>query len=216
MKNQYKNPIEIKTEYMNLNYEDPLVLKNSNRYERLSDEDKNRWDTINSKNNELLVIKKMKKVDIQEGDIFVLSIRENLYFYGRVLKTDIKVNRDSWYNGKQTIVIFQCKSREISLDSFILDYENLLVNPSIVDKSNWQKGYFYTIGNIPISQKDKKVDYGFFKSGIPGIKHGYFCTEEGVKLGHFPKFYSRYAILTTGGIASQIEKEIIVNPLLLK
>lgn len=181
-----------------------------------SQEIKEKLDNFRNSNYQLRIIEKTKpKIDI--GDVFLLSPRENIYFYGKVLKTDIKtINNDVFVEGKHTVFIYKCKTNQKSLNDFISNYEDLLINPSIVDISYWKKGFFYTIGNLPLTESEKTLDYGFYKLGIPGIRDGWFCTEEGKKIDYQPKIKGIYGVATITGISAEIEKEIIMNPLLLK
>ncbi|MFU2163810.1 Imm26 family immunity protein [Streptococcus pluranimalium] len=45
----------------------------------------------------------------------------------------------------------------------IPDYDNLLIPPVIVSDDYWKKGYFYTISNIPLTEEEKSIDFGFLK-----------------------------------------------------
>ena len=71
------------------------------KYNKLSTIDKEKIDKlkeINPKEFQLRVIKR-KRIRPQEGDVFVLSLREGMYFYGKVLKSKnsgvIKWNKKS-------------------------------------------------------------------------------------------------------------------------
>ena len=89
----------------------------------------------------------------------------------------------------------------------------MLINPIIVDDSYWRKGLFFNIGNVCLTELDREIDYGFYSIGISS---GSFCKEDGMILNHVPKTIGIYGIATISGIASMIEKEIIINPKLLQ
>lgn len=200
---------------MNSSNENPVSLEYKKRYNRQPQEIKEKLDNFRNTDYQLRVIKKTKP-KIKIGDVFVLSPRENIYFYGKVLKTNIKtINNDNFVEGKQTIFIHKCRSNQITLDNFEPNYDDLLINPSIVDISYWQKGFFYNVGNLPLTDVEKTLDYGFYKFGIPGIRDGWFCTEEGEKLNHQPRIKGIYGVATITGISAEIEKEIIMEPLLI-
>lgn len=181
-----------------------------------SQEIKEKLDSFRNSDYQLRVIKSTKpKINI--GDVFLLSPRENIYFYGKVLKTNIKtINNDTFVEGKYTVFIHKCKTNQISLNNFNPNYDDLLINPSIVDISYWKKGYFFTIGNLPLTEIENTLNYGFYKLGISGIRDGWFCTEEGEKIEHQPKIIGIYGVATITGISAEIEKEIIMDPLLIK
>lgn len=200
---------------MNSINDNPISLEYKKRYNMQSHEIKERLDSFRNSDYQLRIIEKTKpKINI--GDVFLLSPRENIYFYGKVLKTSIKtINNDTFVEGKNTVFIHKCKTNKKSMDDYNPNYDDLLINPSIVDISYWKSGYFYTIGNSPLTEIEKTLDYGFYKLGIPGIRDGWFCTEEGKKIDHQPKIKGIYGVATITGIAAEIEKEIIMNPLLI-
>jgi hypothetical protein len=202
---------------LNSNYDTPIAQKYKERYNMQTTEIKERLDTFRNTDYQLKVIKKTTKPKIETKDVFLLSPREGVYFYGKVLKTKIKtINNDTFVEGKQVVLIFKCKTKTLTMDSFNPDCNELLIAPSIVDKSYWAKGYFYTIGSVPLSDMELNLDYGFFKSGIPGIRDGWFCTAEGERLKKEPKLMGIYGIATITGIAATVETELIINDSLLK
>ncbi len=146
-----------------------------------------------------------------EGDIFVLSPRENIYFYGRVLKTNIKhIKGDTFIDGKSVIAIFKSKSKTPDIVNYRADYDDLLTEPAIVDYSYWSQGYFFTIANEVVSEKEKKLDLGFYSIG-----KGKYYFENGVEIDHEPKLMGTYGITTITGIALMVNEELILNPKLL-
>lgn len=184
------------------------------KYNKLTQEDKEKIDLlyeIDPKEFQLRVIKR-KRIRPQEGDVFVLSPREDMYFYGKVLKSNIeRIDNNSWMEGKNVIAIFNCKTRDISLDNYKPNYDDLLIRITIVDYNYWTRGYFYTIANIPLNDYEKNLDYGFFD-----IDFGKFYKETGERLNHKPKIFGMEGITTIIGIARKIESEFIFNPKLLE
>jgi hypothetical protein len=196
--------------------DNPISLDYKKRYNMQSQEVKEKLDNFRSSDYQLRIIEKTKpKINI--GDVFLLSPRENVYFYGKVLKTNIKtINNDTFVEGKHTVFIHKCRTNKKSMDDYNPNYDDLLINPSIVDISYWKSGFFYTIGNLPLTKIEQTLDYGFYKLGIPGIRDGWFCTEEGKKIDCQPKIKGIYGVATITGIAAEIEKRIIMNPFLIK
>lgn len=148
------------------------------------------------------------------GDIFVLSPRENIFFYGKVLKTNIDhIEHDTFVQGKNVIFIFNNKTTKLDIGDYNPNYSQLLIRPAIVDISYWNKGLFYTVGNVGISEYEENLDYGFYRIGI---NSNWYCKEDGRLLEGKPKILGVYGITTMTGIALQVEKELIINPKLLK
>lgn len=168
-------------------------------------------DKMNPREYQLRVIKKLKK-EPMDGDVFVLSPRDNVYFYGKVLKANIQhISKDVFIHGKNLVFIFKTKSREIDMVNYRSDYSNLLIDPAIVDSSYWSKGYFYTIGNEEVKDFEKNLDYGFYK-----LVQDKFYKENGVEMERQPLLFGTYGIATISGIASRVEKELIFDPTLLE
>lgn len=86
-----------------------------------------------------------------------------------------------------------------------------MIRPAIVDDSYWSRGYFFTIGNEPINDEERGFDIGFYD-----VMTGKFFTESGVEMDHRPKFLGINGITTIIGIANDVNKELIINPSLLK
>lgn len=184
------------------------------KYNKLSTIDKEKIDKlkeINPKEFQLRVIKR-KRIRPQEGDVFVLSPREGMYFYGKVLKSNIeRVDNNTFIEGSNVVAIFNCKTREISLEDYKPNYDDLLIRIAIVDYSYWTRGYFYTIANIPLDENEKNIDYGFYSVGF-----GKFYKSTGEEIMHKPKIFGMNGITTIIGIAKEIESEFIFNPKLLE
>lgn len=185
------------------------------RYSLLDPEAKEKIDAfIASKKPEEFQLNVIKRTRTKpaEGDIFVLSPREGLYFYGRVLRVNIvHINKDPFIHGKSVIVIFRCRSSQISLDGYRPNYDEILIRPAIVDDSYWSRGYFYTIGNEPISKKERMLDLGFYNTSF-----GRFLTETGKEMNHRPKLLGIYGISTIIGIGAKVNQELLMQPDLLE
>ena len=77
----------------------------------------------------------------------------------------------------------------------------------------WKKGYFHTIANIPLTEEEKNLDFGFYKLHCKG---NFFCKETGELLDKEPKILGMHGITTIIGIGLEIERELIINPSLLE
>ena len=104
----------------------------------------------------------------------------------------------------------------ICLDSFLhkifrnANYNDLLVKPTIVTKQYWSNGSFFTIDNIPLTNLEKKLDYGFYDAF-----NNCFISETGAKLDHQPQIICSKGISTLSGISYFIERELIIDKTLL-
>lgn len=191
----------------------PISHRWKERYSQQSDVVKDKLDSFKKmkpKDYQLKVIKRSKNKPV-DGDVFVLSPRDGVYFFGKVLNSDIQhIREEIFLHRKCMVCIFESKCNKITIDEFISDYSNLLINPIIVDVSYWTKGYFHTIGNESISDKEKELDYGFYKIG-----NGKIYREDGRELSQRPQLLGTYGIASITGVASLVQKELIINPNLL-
>ena len=192
--------------------EDILYLRYIKRYDSQPQEVRNLLDNFRNFDYQLKVIKR-KRPKLKIGDVFLLSPIDNIYFYGKVMKVDIKtIHNDTFVEGMQSVLIHKCKTQSLTLDDYHPKYDDLLIEPAIVDISYWNKGLFYNVGNVPLTDEEKILDYGFYRSSRIRDK---FCTEEGETLDHQPRLLGGYGIKTIIGIASEVWEEIIMDPSLL-
>ncbi len=210
-----ESKIEKRYIMINNRVENPIASEWKKRYSELTEEVKNEIEALEKlkpKEYQLRVIKKTKP-ELQEGDVFVLSPRENIYFYGKILRTNINhIERDTFVHGKNVVFIFNNKTTKPTIDDFEPDYSNLLIRPCIVDVSYWNKGLFFNVGKTEITDFEKELDYGFYKIGM---NSNWYCKEDGTVLNDIPDIVGMFGVATMNGISSQIEKEIIINPNLL-
>lgn len=191
--------------------ENPVADEWKARYEALSTEVQAEIDAVdkmNAKEYQLNVIKR-NNPKLKDGDIFLLNPVEGVYYYGKVMKANINhIKKDAFVHGKCLVFIFNCFTEGISIDAYKADYNDLLISPTIVDISYWNKGYFYNIGNEPITDEERNLDYGLLRIGI---KSNVICKEDGTVLEKKPKILGIYGISTMTGVASRIRKEIIIQ-----
>lgn len=157
-----------------------------------------------------LKVIKRKRIQPQEGDVFLVSPRDNIYFYGKVIRSNICNPYSNWTNGQNVIVIFKCKTDVISMEKYNPNYDDLLVRPTVVTKQYWSNGSFLNIDNIPLTDLEKNLDYGFYDA-IDDC----FVKETGEEINWIPKIMCEKGIATLSGISYYIERELIIDKTLL-
>lgn len=187
--------------------DNPLSQKWKQRYDQQPDNIKQKLDMLKNQNldeYQLKVIKK-KKIYPEKGDIFLVSPRDGIFFFGLVVNNNI-----SNINGEHLLVIFIFRNRAESIedDKFSVDYENLLIEPCIVGKEYWTRGYFFNVGNI--MSLNVACDYGFYSVG-----KGKYFDEYGKEIFREPKLLGTYGVSTISGVAYKINKELIIDGSLL-
>lgn len=147
---------------------------------------------------ELIRIKRSRK-QLKDGDIFVIQPKPSVYYYGKVIKANM-TNDNINMDGMNIIYIYNQSTDEIVMPEY-LDPNKLLIQPEIVNRTGWTSGYFYTIGNMEVTQEELNFDCGFCQNrvGMP------FVDLEGKRLNHIPKYRSVCAIGGYGIIAIMVK-----------
>jgi hypothetical protein len=151
--------------------------------------------------NELIVMKASRKKP-KVGDIFVVQPLHEIYYYGHVVDTNIQNPTNLFINGMCLIFMYKYKSNEPILPSAMdLEGSGLLFAPTVINYKGWTKGYYLTVGNIPIEQMERKYDYGFWSS----TARKYYSTT-GEELTHKPEYRDIYGLSSYGYIGRTIHR----------
>lgn len=180
---------------------------------RLLDEN---FDNGNVGAYQLKTIKRKRKIYPQKGEIFILNPKENLYFYGVVVNSEVKM-RGFGEENLYVVMIFRKPTKILLAENFnieknkkifekflYVDFDNLLIPPQIISRAYWTLGYFYNIGiliNIP-----ENLDYGFYDI-IPNK----FLNEYEEEMDHEPKLLGVFGCGTTISIGHKIAEELIID-----
>lgn len=79
--------------------------------------------------------------------------------------------------------------------------QSLIIPPIVTNNKGWIDGYFLTVGNIPVTNTDLSIDYGFWDD-IRGI----YRSEGGETITGIPEYYTRYGLVSYGGIGRALAK----------
>jgi hypothetical protein len=150
--------------------------------------------------NELIAMKKTRN-NPSEGDVFVIQPEEGRYYYGKVILTNLK-SRDSLINGMTLVYIYNKVSSE---KAFLENPEEagLLIAPIIVNNQPWQKGYFETVGNTKVSEKEKNLNYGFWDM----LKKEY-VNYNGDELLKEPRYWTHFGLGSYGIVGKEVKKAL--------
>jgi hypothetical protein len=167
---------------------------------------------------ELLPIKR-KRPKLERGDVFVVQPREGLYSYGRVLNVDVSTrfrgtagagDGYKWHDAL-VVCIYNCKTTQLSLDAF-LSHSDILTKPQMVIVSVFTSGYFFKLGNVPITPEEQvRLDYGFYD-----ISSRTIVDEYGDDIEHMPQFLHSMGLGNFGAVSYSLMLEFIINPSLLQ
>lgn len=177
------------------------------RYEALTpdiqkklDELSEHFDRGETEYYKLQYIKKSYKLP-EKGDVFVCRPVNGLYYCGIVLNAHIRnMIGDDMY----VVMIFNSPSESIDDIEFTLDYENILLEPQMLSRAFWTKGWFRTI--MHIEDMGDVPSYGFYKYCY---EHPYW-DEYDNKIDIRPK-YLTIGATTLYGLGYIITKELIIR-----
>lgn len=186
---------------MNLNDMNNNILSKrwEERYEKLSDEVKEKLDNLDVSDCQLQVIKR-KRIYPEIGDIFKVNPKEDLFYYGLVVNNHINN-----INGEELLTILIFKEGVDIKESISrgVDLDELLIPPPIVGKEYWTRGYFYNVEHY--NEKINVDNYGFYSIG-----KGKYFDEYGNEIAHEPQLLGTYGVATIIGIARKINQELII------
>ena len=177
------------------------------RKAKLSPEINSKLDELEQKGymtDELVFIQR-KRPKLQRGDVFVVQPRENIYFYGLILN----VVSTSSCNCKIFACIFKNITHEKNMDNFRPDFNNLLLPPMLLIKEPWTSGYFFNVGRINLDEIEVPT-YGFYHDNTNCI-----VSDLNERLNYYPSLIGLLMYSGIGGVACDIESELIINPALL-
>ncbi|MBD5474364.1 MAG: hypothetical protein HDR20_16140 [Lachnospiraceae bacterium] len=152
--------------------------------------------------NYLISMKKSRKKP-QEGDVFVLQPIKDVFYYGKVIQTNLK-SVDSFINGMTLIYIYKyCSNNKVIPND--LENEELLIAPVIVNHQPWWKGYFETIGNVGVSENDRNIDFAFWD-----ILRKKYVDINGqiILLNSEPKYRSIHGLGSYGVVGKDVQKAL--------
>lgn len=149
---------------------------------------------------ELIAMKKTLK-NPQEGDVFALQPQKNIFYFGKVIQTNLK-STDSFIKGMTLIYIYDyfCSEKVVPYD---LDDEELLIAPMVVNNQPWIRGYFETVNNVPVSEREKNLEFGFWD-----VLTKEYLDIHGMKIRKKPKYCSIYGLGSYGIVGKEVQKAI--------
>ncbi|WP_018130083.1 immunity 26/phosphotriesterase HocA family protein [Effusibacillus pohliae] len=147
---------------------------------------------------DLLVKMQPSRKKPNPGDVFVVQPKNGLYFYGKVIKTNMP-SKDLVILCN-LIYIYKNPSQQVVMPTE-LNPRELLIPPLIINNQGWIKGYFKTIGSMPVTNEDLAVNFGF-----KDFLTKQFVDELGNPLGYEPELWTDYGLGSYGVVADKIHK----------
>ena len=155
---------------------------------------------MNDEFTELIAMKKTRKRP-KEGDVFALQPISGMFYFGKVIQTDVK-STDSFVNGATLIYVYsRCSHRkELPYD---LETAEFLIPPQIVNFRPWLDGYFETVGNIPVTEAERNVPFGFWD-----LLRKRFIDINQKELNNEPEYWGCYG-LGSYGVVGRLAKRAL-------
>ncbi|MFT3874092.1 MAG: immunity 26/phosphotriesterase HocA family protein [Nocardioides sp.] len=92
---------------------------------------------------------------VKAGDVFAVGLPEASYIFGRVVSTEAQWTLAIGADPAILIYLFRDRSAtKVMPDEAVLRPDRLLVSPIMTNRMAWTRGYFETLGNIPLGAND--------------------------------------------------------------
>lgn len=94
------------------------------------------------------------------GDIFVMQLPDRQYLFGRVVRVDANCFAPNCI----LIYIFRYRSDQPEPPSRLLVID-LLIEPQLVNRLGWSRGYFVTVDNRPF-ERGERLEINYFRDSV--------------------------------------------------
>lgn len=180
-------------------------------YNNGTQEQKEYYDYYSENNITPFEFQKIKtyKPKPKTGDVFLFKVKDDMYFYGKILNADLRAKANaSWAKESVVILLFKIMSKNIELPKVELSIDRLFSDtPYIVTKDGWEEGYFYTIANQELTDDEKNLDYGFYKYSFVGSD---YVDEYGSPISK-PHYIGGYGAGSWQQVQNKVQKDFIFD-----
>jgi hypothetical protein len=148
-----------------------------------------------------LQILKPSRVPPKEGDVFTFRMPDGLHRFGRVINTkaDVGIGKPQWV----LIYLYRGTYDNPAMPSRAdLRRDALLVAPEITNRLPWSRGYFETVGNLPLEDGDVLRQHCFEKYD------GRYFDEAGHQLGRRSEPCGSFGVGSYRSIDDQLSKAL--------
>lgn len=112
---------------------------------------------------------------LRPGDIFAYQMPDDLYRFGRVIRTDTSIA-----NWPDVVLVYLYRPSSVSkLEVPWLGRNNLLIPPVGTNRLGWSRGYFETVAQRPLQPDDVLPVHCFEETWT---RHPRYWTEDGDRL----------------------------------
>lgn len=84
-----------------------------------------------------------------------------------------------------------------------LEKEKLLIPPIIVNNQPWSRGYFETIGNVPVTESEKKLEFAFWD-----VLRKEYVDIHGKAVKNKPEYCGIYGLGSYGVVGKDVQKAL--------
>lgn len=100
---------------------------------------------------------------VRPGDLFAIGLPDGTFIFGRVISTDAKWTQAVDAAPAILVYVYRLRSPAKTLPNVHdLRPDDLLVPPIMTNRLAWTRGYFETLGNIPLAPSDVLPVHSFF------------------------------------------------------
>lgn len=156
----------------------------------------------------LIQIKRSNKKP-KAGDVFVVQPIDGVYYYGKVIY-EKTYSIYEMFNDFPLIYIYDHTTNKLCMPQKL---DKILIAPLLTNYTPQSRGYFYTIGNIPVTDAEKQLDCGFKAYTILDSKHEYpfYRDIHGERIDYIPKYNAPFGLNSYKGINYEICKALNIE-----
>lgn len=97
------------------------------------------------------------------GDIFAMQLPDETYLFGRVILTDLPLERAPM-PGCNLIYVYKFRSADKDVDPDVLTPDQLLISPLFINRMPWTRGYFEHVAYRELREQDVLRQHCFLRS----------------------------------------------------
>lgn len=144
---------------------------------------------------------------LREGDVFLLQPLPGTFYCGKIVRLKV-ASRDSFVNGMSLIYIYDRRvpGRGVPAD---LDAAPLLIPPVVINRLPWSRGYFETVGNLPVTERERRLSFGFRDAARKR-----FVDAGGRPLAKEPLYWTDYGLAGYAVVGMLVQRALAARGLL--
>ena len=144
---------------------------------------------------------------LREGDVFLLQPIPGTFYCGQIIRLKVE-SRDSFVNGMSLIYIYDRRVPDRGVPAY-LDAAPLLIQPVVINRLPWSRGYFETVGNLPVTERERRLSFGFWDT-----VRKRFVDAGGNPLAKEPLYWTDYGLASYAVVGMLVQRALAAREFL--